>query len=140
MRFVTICLALLFSSAAFAQTGTEGSFLGIVKDSSGAIIPGVPVVVRSQATNNARNTTSNESGDYTVPLLPPGVYEVSISQPGFRNAIYSNVTVDVNQTVRVELKWRDITGRPQHTELQLKPGWHTVQLGSAKRQVTAIGR
>src|SRR5262249_1650799 len=95
--------AFLLVSHDLNAQGTAGAIVGTVKDSTGAIIPGVPVVVRSQATNIARNVTSNESGDYNVPLLPPGVYEVSAQQTGFRNAVYSNITVDVNQTVRVDV-------------------------------------
>ena len=46
--------------------------------------------------------------------------------------------LDANQTVRVELKWRDITGKAQQTELQLKPGWHTVRLGRANSQLAKL--
>src|SRR5262245_41409362 len=98
-----LTLGFVIAGQALYAQGTAGSIVGTVKDSSGAIIPGSPVVVRNQATNIARNATSNESGDYNVPLLPPGVYDVAVQQPGFRNAIYSNVTVDVNQTVRVDV-------------------------------------
>ena len=47
--------------------------------------------------------------------------------------------VDANQPVRVELKWRDTAGQPQHTELQLKPGWHTVRLGRVNSQLAKLG-
>ncbi len=43
--------------------------------------------------------------------------------------------VDANQPVRVELKWRDLAGQPQRTELRLRPGWHTVRLGKVNSQV-----
>jgi hypothetical protein len=46
---------------------------------------------------------------------------------------------DANQTVRVELKWRDTAGHPQHTELQLTPGWHTVRLGRVNSQLAQLG-
>src|SRR5262245_56884565 len=96
-------LGLLLFSHNLCGQGPSGSVVGTVKDSSGALIPGAPVTVRSQATNIVRNVTSNERGDFNVPLLPPGVYEVSVQQTGFRNAVYSNLTVDVNQTVRVDV-------------------------------------
>jgi len=98
-----LSLGFLFVSQRVYGQGTTGAIVGTVKDSSGAIIPGAPVTVRNQATNIVRNATSNERGDYNVPLLPPGLYEVSVLQSGFRNAVYSNLTVDVNQTVRVDV-------------------------------------
>ena len=46
--------------------------------------------------------------------------------------------VDANQSVPVELKWRDLAGHPQRAELQLKPGWHTVRLGRVNSQVAKL--
>ena len=46
---------------------------------------------------------------------------------------------DPSQPVRVELKWRDTGGRPQRTELSLKPGWHTVRLGRVNAQLAQLG-
>ncbi len=83
--------------------GTAGSIVGTVKDSSGAIVAGAPVTVRNQATNALRKVQTNADGDYSVPLLPPGVYEVQVQQPGFRNSVSSNVGIEVNQTVRVDV-------------------------------------
>jgi enediyne biosynthesis protein E4 len=48
--------------------------------------------------------------------------------------------VDTNSPVRVELKWRDIGGQPQRTELQLKPGWHTVRLGRVNSQLARLSK
>ena len=45
---------------------------------------------------------------------------------------------DANQPVRVKITWRDITGHPQLTELQLKPGWHTVRLSTGNSQDTPV--
>ena len=84
--------------------GTSGSIVGTVKDSSGAVMAGTAVVtVRNQATNLARKVITNQDGEYSVPLLPPGTYEVSVEQPGFQNAVSNNVSLDVNQTVRVNV-------------------------------------
>lgn len=103
--FVTFTLFLipLLPSGAYGQ-GARGAIVGTVKDSSGAVVPNITILVRNQATNATRSITSSQSGDYSVPLLDPGIYEVSAAAPGFQKVIYSNITVQVNQTVRVDVK------------------------------------
>jgi hypothetical protein len=83
--------------------GTSGAIVGTVRDSSGAIVPGVSVTIRNQQTNLSRVVRANESGNYNVSLLPPGVYDVSVEQTGFRNELFSNIALEVNQTVRVDV-------------------------------------
>ena len=90
-----------FSNLLNAQS-TAGSIVGKVRDPSGAVIGDADVMVRNQATNVARRVKTNSDGDYTVPLLPPGVYEVDVNRTGFRSAAFSNVNLEVNQTVRVD--------------------------------------
>src|SRR5438876_1863634 len=83
MRFVTICLALLLSCAAWAQTGTEGSILGIVKDSSRAAVPKASVAVTNIETGLAQNLTADDSGFFQALALPRGFYSVVVSMPHF---------------------------------------------------------
>jgi hypothetical protein len=45
---------------------------------------------------------TNDDGDFSVPLLSPGVYEVSAEKAGFRRSVYGNVSLNVDQTVRVD--------------------------------------
>jgi hypothetical protein len=59
-------------------------------------------VVRNQGTNATRVALTNDDGDFSVPLLPPGVYEVSAEKAGFRRSVYGNVNLNVDQTVRVD--------------------------------------
>jgi Carboxypeptidase regulatory-like domain/TonB dependent receptor len=84
--------------------GTAGSIVGTVKDPTGAIVVGAQVKVRNQATNAVRQVQSNTAGDYSVPLLPPGVYEVQVEQQGFRTSVSGNIGLQVNQTVRVDIE------------------------------------
>src|SRR5690242_13625225 len=98
MPFVVVALA---TASLWAQTNT-GRIVGTVNDESGAIIPGVEVVVRNPATGLSRNAVTNESGTYTVALLPPAVYDVEASLPGFRREVRSGVTVQVDAVVRLD--------------------------------------
>jgi Carboxypeptidase regulatory-like domain/TonB dependent receptor len=106
MRKILLTLALLLLAVApnvFSQ-GTTGAIVGTVQDSSGAVIADASVVIRNQGTNISRTVLSDAVGEYSAPLLPPGTYEVSVERPGFRKAVYSDINLQVNQTVRVSVK------------------------------------
>jgi hypothetical protein len=82
--------------------GPTGTIVGTVVDPSEAVIPKAQITVRNQGTNATREVLTNDDGDFSVPLLTPGVYEVSAEKAGFRRAFYSNVNLNVDQTVRVD--------------------------------------
>src|SRR5487761_1668074 len=69
---------------AFAQTNISGDIAGTVTDPSGAVLPGATVTITDVSTGSARTTTTNSSGQYRVPLLPPATYKVAVSAPGFQ--------------------------------------------------------
>jgi hypothetical protein len=69
-----------------AQT-VNGSFHGIVSDSSGGAIPGATVVVKNAATGATRQATSDAAGSYAVTEIPPAGYHITVSKEGFRTLI-----------------------------------------------------
>jgi hypothetical protein len=79
---------------------TMGSITGEVRDSTGAVIPGVTVTVVNQATNATRTTATNAVGLFDVPALPPGPYIVKSELEGFK-AVTRSVELQVQQTARV---------------------------------------
>jgi len=87
------------SAALFAQQST---IQGVVKDSSGAAIPGASVTVSNTGTAVAQTTTSNEEGFYSVPFLIPGVYSIRASAQGFAARTISKLTLDVGATARAD--------------------------------------
>src|ERR1700722_16543974 len=101
-------LALLFALLsfgafnAFPQAET-GQIIGTVTDPSGAFIPGAKVTVKSVATGAERTSTTSEAGAFTFPNLPPEVYEVDVTAPGF-NTLRQQTTVTVGMKVGLELK------------------------------------
>jgi outer membrane receptor protein involved in Fe transport len=102
-----LCAAALmacFGSAAFAQTAATGNIEGVVTDTSGGVLPGVPVIVRNMDTNLVREAETNGDGLYRAPALQPGNYEVSATLSGFSVRPVSNVRVQVGQTVAVDLR------------------------------------
>ena len=100
-RCLLALLALLLTPVVFAGDPT-GTITGTVTDRTGAVIPSVQITVLNQATNTVRNALTNGDGDYTLALLPPGKYRVTAEDEGFRKSIFSDVTVDVDQTIRVD--------------------------------------
>lgn len=92
-----------FSWLAFGQAVT-GSLVGTVTDSSGAAVPNAKVSLAETRTGIAQNTTSNQSGNYSFPSLPPGNYRVEVELQGFRKAVKSGIDVLVNSTVRADLE------------------------------------
>src|SRR5438067_10997887 len=79
----TILLMFLISAIALAQTGTEGSILGLVKDSSGAVVPGASVTVTNVETGMSSSAVTDGNGFFQVLALPRGRYSVSVSAPHF---------------------------------------------------------
>jgi hypothetical protein len=70
---LALLLALLLCAPMYAQEFQAG-IRGIVKDSQGAVVPGVPVEAQNLATNEISRTTTNEAGIYSFPVLPIGTY------------------------------------------------------------------
>jgi Carboxypeptidase regulatory-like domain/TonB dependent receptor len=94
---VFLSFSLLAGSALLAQTG--GTILGHVGDPTGAAIPSVTITLTNTGTNTSRTTVSTSAGDYTFPDVPPGVYDVEATHPGFKVASARNVELQVQQSL-----------------------------------------
>ena len=105
-RRVVFVLYMLVITAhmALSQTSTTGAIRGTVTDPQGAVIADATVTVTSQATAQVRTAKTDSNGQYAVGLLPPEVYKVSISAPGFKTQEPPPVTVVVTETVRADAK------------------------------------
>src|ERR1700682_1798261 len=70
-----------------------GSITGTVRSESGAAMPGVRISVTDVASSVTRTVTTNTDGFYNVADLPPGIYEMSVSNPGFVTQVVTTITV-----------------------------------------------
>ena len=100
MRFaaslvLALALTLVVSSNSYAQGGASSSITGVVKDTGGGVLPGASVVVSSNATGAKYEAVANATGAYSVPALSAGVYTVTVSIPGFRTSVISDVRVQL---------------------------------------------
>ncbi len=101
----TLC-ALVFSISlisASAQSGSS-SVQGTVTDASGAVIQGATVVLTKAATGVVLNSTSDPSGQYSFPSIPPGVYSITISKGSFADFRVSQLNVIVGQHATEDAK------------------------------------
>ncbi len=82
----------------------KGSIVGRVQDSSGSSVVGSVIQVVRTSTNQVFQTTTTESGDYTVVNLPADVYVVRASSQGFKTSVRNNATLAIGQTMRVDFQ------------------------------------
>ncbi len=90
-----------FASVLIGQT-VSTEILGLVTDSSGAVVAGATVTAKRPATNDVRTTKTNETGNYTFPLLDIGQYEVSCAAPGFKTEVRSGIELQLQQKARLD--------------------------------------
>ena len=102
-RSIGSLFVLLALTSIAAGQSFRGTIVGTVKDPTGAVLPGVEVTITNTGTSAARSVVSNETGDYAVPLLPPGNYSVTVSLPGFKTDVRSGITLQVDQVARVDV-------------------------------------
>jgi hypothetical protein len=100
--FAALFAVLLLAMPAVAQE-QSGSIFGVVKDGSGAVLPGATVEARSPSSIGVRSTTTDSQGSYRFPALPPGVYEVTATLQGFVPAKLADVKVSLGVQLPVEL-------------------------------------
>lgn len=105
-RVLSLCL-LVFGIVTFlsvpgsAQTYTATA-TGTVSDPNGAAVPNAKVTATHQGTKLEHRTTTSDSGAYTIPFLPVGSYVVTIEATGFKKLVSDPITLEVNQTARLD--------------------------------------
>jgi hypothetical protein len=107
-------LIVLANCPVFAQ-GSTAAITGTVTDTSGAVLPGTMVSVKHLETGLTRATESDASGNYTIPSLPVGEYELTAEKMGFQRELRRGINLVVAQEAVVNL---------------------TLQVGSIVQQVT----
>src|SRR5205814_8207625 len=109
-------LIALGSCLVFAQ-GSTGAMSGVVRDASGAVIPGVTVSAKHIESGLTRTAVSSETGGYNLQLLPVGAYEITTELPGFKQQVRRGINLVVGQEAVVNL---------------------TLEVGAAAEQITVV--
>lgn len=102
MSFVRRVAVFLLTLSAFAQSD-RGTITGTVSDSSGSLIPNAAVTAVNPANGSEFKTQTTDTGNYTIPSVPAGVYNVSVEVSGFRKFEQQGIRVQVAQVARVDV-------------------------------------
>ncbi len=123
-----VALLGIFTLTAFGQTA---QVTGRVNDPNDAVVPGTRVIATNQGTGLKRETVTNDDGYYTLPLLPPGSYQLTVQKEGFKPISQSGITLQVEQVMRLDFK------------LELGAATETVQITGAapllERETSSVG-
>jgi Carboxypeptidase regulatory-like domain/TonB dependent receptor len=101
--FLTI-VAIILSTVPVSGQTSNGTILGTITDSSHAVMANVQVSLTDTGTNSQRSETTNATGYFVFSNLAPGTYRVDVEQPGFQKTVRSDIGLDANTTVRVDLQ------------------------------------
>ncbi len=99
-----LLIALLFTPLTLDLNAQveKGGFTGVVKDTTGAVLPGASITIRNMGTNEVRKALTNDQGLYRVTGLVPGVYELRAELQGFKAKLDTNVDLAISEMKRVD--------------------------------------
>lgn len=103
---VAVLLCVFGCAATAAAQEQTGSIQGVIKDSSGAVLPGATVEARSPSAVGVSTAVADVSGLYRFPALPPGTYDLIATLTGFASASQSAVVVELGKTLTIDLALR----------------------------------
>lgn len=102
-RLAYFVLAVLGVCTMVGQNPTA-TLVGVVRDASAAVIQGATIRIRNVNTNEARAVETDQDGEFTVPNLPAGQYEVLVSKAGFHTVRETNLELQIDQVARLEFR------------------------------------
>jgi len=112
-----VAALLLCAGTAFAQT-FYGSIVGTVTDASGALIPGARVTVTNLGTAETHSMDTSAEGLYQFVNLVPGKYRLELEKSGFKRFTREPITVEVQQTVRIDVSGLEAGAVTQTVEVR----------------------
>lgn len=118
LTIIVMAAILLFGGSVFGQLRIVGRISGTVQDPTGALVPNARVVLKDTKTGITKEATASEGGTFLFPDLGNGLYEVTVSSPGFRTSLVQNISVSTNQTtdIRISLEVGEATETVTVTE------------------------
>src|SRR6266852_875556 len=119
-NLLVISVFALCSLPVHDQTANTGAIAGSVSDPSGALVAGAALVVKSQATQEERDLTTDAEGNFSVPFLTPGNYDLTVRAPGFEPLVLKSVQVQITEVSRLKIQLT-ISGAKEQITVSAKP-------------------
>ncbi len=99
--FASLVCLILVAAVAFAQIGS--TITGTITDPSGAVVPNAPLQVKNTDTGAVFAGGTSATGNFVI-VVPPGTYELTVKQPGFKQVVLKNLLVGAETSVRQDVK------------------------------------
>src|SRR5437868_7328330 len=116
----------------WAQTGNQGALEGVLTDPSGAAVARAEVQARNTQTLVGTSAITNENGVFVFPVLPLGLYELTVQHPGYATLVVQDITLTVGAKVNLRLQ----LSLPAHAEsivVRGDPVWRRLAAVRAQR-------
>ena len=98
-----LVVTLLCAAGTASAQDPRGTLTGTVTDSSGAVLPGVTLVMKNTETGVAQQVVTDSDGRYQVLYLNPGTYSVTAELSGFKRFVNAATRVGVGDVVRLDV-------------------------------------
>ena len=103
MLLLAISLGYLVSTSSARAQEFRGTISGTVTDANGALVPGASISVREENTGTVNRTTSDNAGQYVVPFLLPGSYEIDVTANGFAQFKRNGITLEAQAHLTIDI-------------------------------------
>src|SRR4051812_8428268 len=133
LRFLIIAVIVALCLQATLLADVTGSILGVVTDSTSAVVQGAKIIVTNQDTNQVTEATTNGLGQYRLLALPTGRYNVQASLAGFQTSVQTGIVLTVNEQRQV-----DFSLKVGDTQQQISVEANPVEVETTNTQLGAI--
>lgn len=100
IRLLVFVMAIVTATINLDAQVTTATIYGVVRDASGAVLPGASATAVNQGTGLARESVSDERGEFGIPALPAGLYVLRIELAGFKAYVNQGLQLGAGQSVR----------------------------------------
>lgn len=98
------CFFLLSLTLGLAMAQVSSSTItGVVRDSSGGLVPDAKITLAQQATAESRDLVSNERGEFNAPNLPIGQYSLTVRMQGFKTQVFNDIVLEIDKVLNLPI-------------------------------------
>ncbi len=132
LAFVLVCLPCCRLQAQV----TGATVNGTVSDPQGNVVVGAKVTLTNTGQGAVRSVETNKSGDYSVPNVTPGSYQLQVASPGFRTEVHNGVNLTVGDVQSINIR---LSVGAQTETIQVESVTSEVELGNSAMSAVVMG-